>query len=335
MKQFLKQTLLVTVLIASILGGVNFASAQGTTTDPLDDFTSTIDKTNLPRFEGRPHGDSSIEPGADIITTVIFQVIDFMKYLLGGIAILFITVSGIKLITAGKTIDEVSEKQKESLKYILFGLMLVIVADSFVKEVLFGDYGECIASSSNAAECAKRGSLHIRGIYNFVEIFVGSIAVLMFVLAGFRLATSAGAEEVIEKQKKRLATALVGIFIIGLSEFVVQDVIFPEAGQTLPNVSRGQFMIFKLINFISSFVGALSVILFIYAGFLYVTAAGGEENTTKAKKILVGAVIGILVAFAAFGTVRTLTRLEGREGEAVENVIDRADESDFDTTNAP
>jgi len=317
MKQFLKQTLLVTVLIASILGGVNFASAQGTTTDPLDDFTSTIDKTNLPRFEGRPHGDSSIEPGADIITTVIFQVIDFMKYLLGGIAILFITVSGIKLITAGKTIDEVSEKQKESLKYILFGLMLVIVADSFVKEVLFGDYGECIASSSNAAECAKRGSLHIRGIYNFVEIFVGSIAVLMFVLAGFRLATSAGAEEVIEKQKKRLATALVGIFIIGLSEFVVQDVIF------------------QLINFISSFVGALSVILFIYAGFLYVTAAGGEENTTKAKKILVGAVIGILVAFAAFGTVRTLTRLEGREGEAVENVIDRADESDFDTTNAP
>jgi len=47
-----------------------------------------------------------------------------------------------------------------------------------------------------------------------------------------------------------------------------------------------------------------------YGGFLYITAAGKEENTGKAKKVLFGAVIGLVIAMAAYGIVNTVIKVE-------------------------
>lgn len=62
----------------------------------------------------------------------------------------------------------------------------------------------------------------------------------------------------------------------------------------------------NIIRIALGFLGIIAVSLMIYAGWLWMTAAGNEENIEKAKKILTGAVIGLLIIFSAFGIVSFL-----------------------------
>lgn len=291
----------------SAAGGGSNAGAPAKEPTPFTDLKEIVGKTDLGSFADQPHPSSAVNPGADIITTVIFRVIDFMKYLIGGVAVIYMIISGIKLISASKKIDEVSEKEKENLKFIIYGLILIVIADELVTKVFFGDYGECIASASNAAECAKLGGGLIKGLYSFILAIMASIAVFVLVLSAFRLITSGGEEENIAKQKKRIAMAIVGLLVSAVGEFAIKDVLFPSAGTKGIDVAKAQKLVFSLTNFIAAFIGAAAFVMLFYGGYLYVASFGNEEQTGKAKKIIIGAVIGIVIALAAFGIVVTLT----------------------------
>ncbi|MEK7523626.1 MAG: pilin [Patescibacteria group bacterium] len=304
----------LTFLIAtSLLLGINsFAIAAEETkgaSTPVTDLNEVLGKTPLSNFEGKIHQLSSVDPGADVITTIIFTAIDFMKYLIGAIAVIFITVSGIKLITSGKKIDEVSEKEKENLKFIIYGLILIITADELVTKVFFGDYGECVASASNAQECAKVGGSLVKGVYSLILAMMATVGIFVVVLSGFRLVTSTGDEEVIKKQKSRMTMAVVGLIVAALGEFVVKGIVFPEAGTQGIDVEAAKKLVYNFTNFVAAFIGASAFVMLFYGGYLYVMSFGNEEQTGKAKKIIVGAIVGMLIAFAAFGVVATVTSL--------------------------
>lgn len=59
-------------------------------------------------------------------------------------------------------------------------------------------------------------------------------------------------------------------------------------------------VIVRLINFALSLIGIIFLILVIYAGFLWMTAGGNEDQVDKAKKLIINSVIGILVIVAAY-----------------------------------
>lgn len=56
----------------------------------------------------------------------------------------------------------------------------------------------------------------------------------------------------------------------------------------------------KLINIILSFLGVIFIILLIYSGFMWMTAAGNEAQVEKAKKIMVRAIIGVIIILVSF-----------------------------------
>jgi hypothetical protein len=56
----------------------------------------------------------------------------------------------------------------------------------------------------------------------------------------------------------------------------------------------------RLINYVLGLLGVIALILIIYAGFLYMTSGGVAEKVDKAKKLMVDAVIGLLLIFAAY-----------------------------------
>lgn len=60
---------------------------------------------------------------------------------------------------------------------------------------------------------------------------------------------------------------------------------------------------FSLIKFLANIlffvVGAVAVLLLFYAAFLYVTAGANTANTTRAKQVLMYAIIGLLLAAVA------------------------------------
>src|SRR3989338_9299842 len=128
---FLLSFLVFTVLAGAALGTAVAVRAaeetdaqteqqeQGATT-PESQLQEIIGPSGLSDFTGRFHKLSSVEPGADIITSVIFTILDFLKYLLGAIAIIFMIISGFKLITSTTKIEKVFLKKKKKIIIIIF-----------------------------------------------------------------------------------------------------------------------------------------------------------------------------------------------------------------------
>lgn len=56
-----------------------------------------------------------------------------------------------------------------------------------------------------------------------------------------------------------------------------------------------------IIKIVMTLVGTIFLALTVYAGFLWMTASGNEEQVTKATSILTRAVIGLIIVVAAYG----------------------------------
>lgn len=56
----------------------------------------------------------------------------------------------------------------------------------------------------------------------------------------------------------------------------------------------------QIIGTILSFVGVLFLMLMIYAGVMWMTAQGNDQQVTKAKDLLINSIIGLIIIFAAY-----------------------------------
>lgn len=65
----------------------------------------------------------------------------------------------------------------------------------------------------------------------------------------------------------------------------------------------------SLVKIFLSFVGTLCLVYFIYAGYLWMTAAGDEEKITKAKHILRNSTVGVLLVLSAYSIALLLQRI--------------------------
>ncbi len=70
-------------------------------------------------------------------------------------------------------------------------------------------------------------------------------------------------------------------------------------------------MIAGWTNFVLPFISVLAIAALIYAGFLYITGLGNDEQIQKAKKIIIWVVIGIIVILSAYAIVNTVLSGDG------------------------
>lgn len=292
--------------------GTTPASSSSATTTPTGGVGTILrevgGQTKLPSYDAG-HASQNYQPGASQLTSIVYFVLDFFKYIFGGIAVLMLTVSGIKLIISGGAVSDVMSREKENLRFSLSGLIIILVADQIVRNVFFGQEGEVYRTGTDMQMAAEQGADLARGITGIIRVFIPSVAILYFVVAGVRLLLSMGNNEKLTKTKKQLAWAILGLAVAGLSEIVVFRIIFPDQGMRLPDTQEFSRLVVQITNFVSGFVSTIAVSMLIYAGYLYVTSVGGA-GLDKAKKVLTGAIIGLLIAMAAFGLVNTFIKLE-------------------------
>ena len=72
----------------------------------------------------------------------------------------------------------------------------------------------------------------------------------------------------------------------------------PLGVSTVPEV------ISRLIKIMLGLVGTVSLVVFIYAGFLWITAQGKPDMITKGKDAMIWAVVGILVVFTSYAILK-------------------------------
>jgi len=113
------------------------------------------------------------------------------------------------------------------------------------------------------------------------------------------------------KNKKLILCYCVFVFLCFL--FLSANVCFAAAGQASiwkdmeecrksGSCSLNDFvrLFANVSQWILGIVGSLALLMFIYGGLMFIISSGSSEKVTKAKEIIIGAVIGLVIVFTSY-----------------------------------
>lgn len=104
--------------------------------------------------------------------------------------------------------------------FISIGLLYVyaaIIALPAHADVQYCGNAEVGTPGFNSKFCAGTGNpmyLLINGVANYITGIIGAVAVLIIIISGIQMITSAGQPEAIKAGKKRLTTAILSLFLL-------------------------------------------------------------------------------------------------------------------------
>ena len=266
--------------------------------------TETTEGFELTTFQGEQGGD-----GVSGILGAISTFLSFFKLIVAPIAVIFMIITGVRMVAAGDENEEALTQGKTYIKYALMGLIVIFMSDTIVT-VFFGAEGEVFrGGETGAIEFGRRSASLFQGIYSLVQVVLSAVAGFFLVLAGFRYVAGSYSDDQVGKAKKQITWSLVGLFVVGVSEFVAKSILFVDQGSTL-GVANAEKLFAQVTNFIAGTLGTLSFAFLLYAGYLYISGSANEDNVGKAKKIIIGAFIGLILAGAAFAITNTIVELD-------------------------
>ena len=97
----------------------------------------------------------------------------------------------------------------------------------------------------------------------------------------------------------------IGIGVAGLTlfPFLALAQIGGVPGPILTSPTGIAVILQKVLNFIAAIVLIIALIMLLYAAILYLTAGASETVHTKAKGVLMYAIVGIVIAILAYSVI--------------------------------
>ncbi len=250
---------------------------------------------NLPSFV-TPYGAT----GEDMAASVVRRSINLIKYLIGGVALMFGLIYAMSFIFARGNEESLS-KSKKNFLWLLVGFLIIMVAEN-----ISNIFNPEIAKSDQLINF-QAGRDQLRDIANYLKWIFGSVIMLLITISGIRLVTAGGNQETIDKEKRHLIWSSIGMLIILLASNLVNAIYViksPEviiaAESTIAVTELG-----GIIRLLLVFLGPITILFTIVAGFMYLTALDNEERASKAKRMIIGGVTGIVIIYSAYALVGT------------------------------
>lgn len=111
------------------------------------------------------------------------------------------------------------------------------------------------------------------------------------------------------RSKKILYTALGSLAALPATSFAYSLTFDPSvSGITTPLKTYSKlgskdpaYIVFTIVNTSLIFLGMITIVLILVAGFMWLFAGGEEEKIKKAKDILKGSVTGLVIVMASYG----------------------------------
>jgi len=283
---------------------------------PIGDLNKVGSQTGLKSLQTGQHPKAPTDlntPGVGAIGSVGYTIIDIVKLLMSGVAVLMIVIYGVKMIVGGSN-EESMTKVKKGLAVAILGLVVIQLADVLVKEVFFGEgiwAGEVFESEDIAKKYATQGLEQLDYIIGAIQFLLGSIAVLIIIINGIKLMATGSEEENRKKSLKNIGFAAGGIVIVLLSKVIVMKFVYPDYGESTPNPEAARELFAMISNFIAGFIATISFVMLLIAGYTYVVAGSEETAREKVKKLITGAIIGIILSLGAYAITNTLITFQG------------------------
>jgi len=266
-----------------------------------DDVDTIVQEIQASQYEGESQ-----------LYSVAGAVAKTMRNLIGGLAIIWIIVSGVRLVIAQGD-ETVITEQKQSITYAIIGLIAVLLVERMVA-VLYGTPGEIgtLAGYRTSLGAGNQAfSNEVLGIVSFIKAIIGIVAILMIIVSGVNTIFAQGEEEQITKQRKSVIYIALGLVIILVNEVVVKNIfIIPTQEQSdqirTSNVVKIINLFGNVAQFLLGFVGVIALGMLIYGGASMIVNYGNEEMVERGKKIIKNAIIGIIIIISAYAIVATM-----------------------------
>lgn len=110
--------------------------------------------------------------------------------------------------------------------------------------------------------------------------------------------------------KKQLVNGLIGTAMaasmvlpqVAFAQNVTAEELLPGAvGTTIGTGTTDiRLTIASIIRTAMSLLGIIAVLIILYGGFRWMTAAGNEDNVHKAKQIIIAGIIGLIIILTAY-----------------------------------
>jgi len=294
------------IFIAMVLfGGISFTSVQAQVeipkTSELFDDNSGISLSKTSNL--KDYTDNGTASGEIQFREAVLKLTGFLKKLMFPIAVILLVYAGIELyLTHGS-----EDKYKQAINQIAgigTGFLLMMVTVNLVDWVFFGKSGEIFREGTDVSEFARKGMLEIYGLFDYLTMFAVVLAVAFIVWNAITLIIAGGEDESqISEMKKRIIYGVIGLIILISAKPMINTITGGDGQLVIPSVFGGISLIARWVNFLLGLIAIFAVIAIIYAGIRLVAHFGDEDATSQAKKIIMGAVIGLIITFSAWTIV--------------------------------
>jgi hypothetical protein len=176
-------------------------------------------------------GPQALIQQASIFEREVKILITFIKYLVGGIAVFMLIRNGIRLVALQGSEESVT-LDKKNIAFSSIGLVLIIIASTFIDKVLYiVDTSQYPVGGVQPGISPEAGVQEIIGFTNLAVTFTAPIAILVLIVGAVMYATAGGNEENMNRAKRLIMLAVIGMVIIYGAFAIVSTII---SGQFTP-----------------------------------------------------------------------------------------------------
>lgn len=319
-------TLLLLFPATSLAEGIpsaNTLDAPETTSSTTSTSTTTQPDTLLPLPDSNIFGlpnlldfshpdldtliaNNNLDAGTRGVAAVALWAFDILRYLIGALALFLGAIAAIRFIKARGREDEVS-RSKRWFEWAAVGMIIFSLALPVKKIFILGGDGFFLSSTGVAVQSQLLNQT-IEFVLNFLTYILGAIAVFSITVSGLRLIAFSEMEEVVERQKKGFQWGLIGLAIFIISRELISSFFGRYEGSSAtptikPDTDALSALATTLSDFLLYFIGPLALLAIIIAAILYTTAGTNEANKEKAKKIIIGTITAIVIAYSSYTIV--------------------------------
>lgn len=110
----------------------------------------------------------------------------------------------------------------------------------------------------------------------------------------------------LNKMKKYLS--FFSLIIWSFLAKTVQAVSTTNLNNPLGDITTPQVLIGKIINSALGIVGSITLLMFVYGGFIWMTSSGSSDKIKKGKDIILWSAIGLVVIFSSYALVAVVIK---------------------------
>ncbi|GEM_PF-2163030 len=259
---------------------------------------------------------NSKQGGASGILTFIQFLYTTAQQFLGPILVLLMGTMGIRLIIARGS-DEDFTAVTNQFMYIIAGMVFIVFAKNMAELFsLYKNGSSFVSNSDTIVATGKAFQEYMTIIVKVIRYLLGGIAVFYVVRSGTVIIFNAE-DETVNKQKEVFIYGFFGFILIMMAESLVNAVFdittFPGIPQV--NITVGILTLSNFTNLLLAALSGLFLFSLIVGGSMYIFSAGNEERGKTGTTIIIGSLIGLVIAFSSYTLVAEFSSAGGSLGQ--------------------